>query len=70
MNIGKLKLLVNDPVLWEAFKEYAEHRLFIVHRNMETDTSTDNLLRYQGEAKVYKRLLSLRDEVNGLEKGN
>lgn len=65
MNLGKLKPLVNDPMLWEAFKEFLDYKLSLVHTAMERDSEANNLFKYQGEASVYRRLLMLREEVNG-----
>jgi hypothetical protein len=60
-----LKPLVNDNNLWNSFNEEIDRRLNYVHIQMEQTIKQDDLFRLQGEARAFRRLKLLRDEVNG-----
>lgn len=62
-----LKPLVNDNNLWNSFNEELDRRLNYVHIQMEQTLKQDDLLRLQGEARAFRRLKLLRDEVNGVD---
>jgi len=62
-----LKLLVNNPDLWNPFDRELERRLNIVHIQLEQTLKTEDIYRLQGEAKALRRLRHLREEVNGPE---
>jgi hypothetical protein len=62
-----LKLLVNNPDLWNPFDRELERRLNIVHIQLEQTLKTEDIFRLQGEAKALRRLRHLREEVNGPE---
>lgn len=62
---GKLKPLVNDPVIYHPFVEHVEGLLKMVHKQMERAEDSTQVFRLQGEARILNRLLLLREEVNG-----
>lgn len=64
MNIGKLKPLVNNPVLWEDFKSYIEEQINLSNKTIERSNVWDQVLREQGKIGFLRKLLTLRDEVN------
>ena len=60
-----LKLLVNDVKVWDAFNVELDKRLAFTHRQLEQTMKPEDLYRLQGEARSFRRLKLLRDEVNG-----
>ena len=60
-----LKLFVNNPDLWNAFKKELDEYLTLTHKNMEQMDKPEDLYRLQGEARAYHKLKMLRDKVNG-----
>ena len=64
MDYGKLRTYVNDPEFMEAFKALLEWDLAIVHRNLESREGNE-MYRLQGEALVLRKLLKLRERING-----
>jgi len=60
-----LKPLVNDPALWESFVEYVQDRLNKIHNNLESSSDQREVFQLQGQAIMCRRLLKLRDEING-----
>lgn len=59
-----LKLLVNNPDVWNSFERELEEELTKIHTKMEQTSEASDLYRLQGEAKVIRRLKKLRDKVN------
>lgn len=59
-----LKLMVNDPKIWNAFCEELDELIGFTHRQLEQAEGND-LYRYQGAVSAYKKLKMLRDKVNG-----
>lgn len=62
---SKLKMLVNNPELWESFTEEVNLYIVACHRQMEQMRDTDDLFRLQGEVRAFRKMISLRDKVNG-----
>jgi len=60
-----IKLLVNDKKIWDSFNELIDQKLKFVHSQLEQTMKTEDLYRLQGEARAFRRLKLLRDEVNG-----
>ena len=58
-----LKSFVNTPNMYNEFKEYLNNELEKVHYAMENARETE-FCRLQGEARVLRRLLQLRERVN------
>ena len=65
----RLKPFVNSPEFQEAFKEYLEGRIEIARQNLEAASDEKRMYKIQGEIGVYRRLLSLREEINGETNG-
>jgi hypothetical protein len=59
-----LKLLVNNPDIWKSLVSELEERIELTHKNLEQMGTAEDLYRLQGEARAYRKLLSLRDKVN------
>ena len=64
---NNLKPLVNDKKLYDAFKDYIESQIKIVQRSLEQAHTLVDVHRLQGSIHAYRRLLKLREEVNGPE---
>ena len=64
-----LKAFVNDNKLWEAFKEEIEAKLELRKKTLIGTNEYEHILREQGAIRALEKLLYLRDEVNGREKG-
>ena len=60
-----IKLLVNDKKIWGSFNELIDQKLKFVHSQLEQTMKSEDLYRLQGEARAFRRLKLLRDEVNG-----
>lgn len=67
MSLGRLKPLVNDPVLWKAFEEYVQSKIKFSHEQMERQVDPVFIYREQGRTEALRKLLKLRDEVNGAD---
>jgi hypothetical protein len=62
---SKLKMFVNDPALWNSFVEEIEERIALLHKNLEQAQDPKDIYRAQGEVAALKKVLMLRDKVNG-----
>ena len=62
---NSLKPLVNDKKLYDAFKDYIENQIEIKQRSLEQAHTLVDVHRLQGSIHAYRRLLRLREEVNG-----
>ena len=60
-----IKLLVNDTKRWDSFNELIDQKLRFIHSQLEQTMKPEDLYRLQGEARAFRRLKLLRDEVNG-----
>ena len=60
-----IKLLVNDKKIWDSFNELIDQKLRFIHSQLEQTMKPEDLYRLQGEARAFRRLKLLRDEVNG-----
>jgi hypothetical protein len=60
-----LKPFVNNPELYNSFLEEIGIRLDKVHKRLEQITDVEELYRAQGEIRVLRSLLLLREHVNG-----
>lgn len=65
MSNSKLKMFVNNPELWESFTEEVNLYISSCHKQMEQMRDTSDLFRLQGEVKALRKMISLRDKVNG-----
>jgi len=60
-----LKPFVNDTHLYNDFKEEIQERIALAQSGLENAAIEQDLFRYQGEIKALRRLLMLREKVNG-----
>ena len=60
-----LKPFVNNPELYNSFLEEISNRIDKVHKRLEQITDVEELYRAQGEIRVLRSLLLLREHVNG-----
>tara|TARA_R110000796_G_scaffold2044_8_gene8155 strand:- start:3404 stop:3592 length:189 start_codon:yes stop_codon:yes gene_type:complete len=60
-----LKPLVNDKHLYDDFLEELRDRIRIAQASLEIVTETSDVFRCQGEIKALRKLLKLREKVNG-----
>lgn len=60
-----LKKMVNDPAIWEAFVEEINVKIGIHQKTLEGTDIPEHIFREQGAIRTLRRLLYLRDEVNG-----
>ena len=63
-----LKQLVNSHDVYQAFLGYVKGKIELHQRSLEVATETVDIHRLQGQIIALRRLLSLRDEVNMMEK--
>jgi len=60
-----LKPFVNNPELYNPFLEEIVNRIDKVHKRLEQITDVEELYRAQGEVRVLRSLLLLREHING-----
>ena len=60
-----LKPFVNNPELYNPFLEEIFKRIENVHKRLEQITDVEELYRAQGDIRVLRSLLLLREHVNG-----
>lgn len=65
-----LKQLVNSHDVYQSFLEYVEKKITLHQRSLEVATDIVDIHRLQGQIIALRRLLSLRDEVNSMDKGH
>jgi hypothetical protein len=63
-----LKQLVNSHDVYQAFLEYIQKKIELHQRSLEVATDITDIHRLQGQIIALRRLLSLRDEVNSMDK--
>ncbi len=63
-----LKQLVNSHDVYQAFLEYVNKKIELHQRSLEVSSDMVDIHRLQGQIIALRRLLSLRDEVNKMEK--
>lgn len=64
-SMGRLKPFVNDHNLYSAYSEFMQYELDRVRNTMEQSIDIDEIRKLQGEARMVRRLMKLRDYVNG-----
>jgi len=62
---NSIKPFVNNPELYNPFLEEIMNRIDKVHTRLEQNTDVEELYRAQGEIRVLRSLLLLREHVNG-----
>ncbi len=60
-----LKPFVNNPELYNPFLEEITERINKAHKRLEQINEIEELYRAQGEIRVLRSLLLLREHVNG-----
>ena len=60
-----LKPFVNNPELYNPFLEEIINRINKVHKRLEQISEVEELYRAQGEIRVLRSMLSLREDING-----
>lgn len=60
-----LKLLVNDKGLYDDFLREIHSRIALAQSTLEVVAKTEDVYRHQGEIKALRKLLLLREKVNG-----
>jgi hypothetical protein len=65
MRLEDLKQVVNDHQQWQALSRYFESQIEKYHEDMEKQADPVLIYRAQGKVEVLRRLLKLREEVNG-----
>ena len=64
---SSLKPLVNDKTLYDAFKDYINKQINVTQRSLEQAQTLVDVHRLQGTIYAYRRLLKMREDVNGPE---
>lgn len=59
-----LKHLVNNIDIYEAFLVYINTKISSLQKSLEQTTKLEEIYRIQGQITSFRRLLTLRDEVN------
>tara|TARA_Y100000114_G_scaffold155707_1_gene180584 strand:- start:1186 stop:1401 length:216 start_codon:yes stop_codon:yes gene_type:complete len=62
-----LKPLVNNVDLYNNFIDYIESQIKITQRSLEQAHTLVDVHRLQGTIYAYRRLLKMREDVNGPE---
>ena len=60
-----LKPFVNNPELYNPFLEEIVSRINKVHKRLEQISEVEELYRAQGEIRVLRAMLRLREDING-----
>jgi len=60
-----LKLFVNNPELYNPFLEEIVRRIEKTHKRLEQISEVEELYRAQGEIRVFRSMLRLREDING-----
>ena len=60
-----LKPFVNNPELYNPFLEEIVNRIDKVHKRLEQISEVEELYRAQGEIRVLRSMLRLREDING-----
>ena len=63
-----IKRFVNTYDMHEAFINYINARIGLVQKSLEQSTEVQDIYRLQGEIRALRRLRSIRDEINKLDK--
>jgi len=63
-----LKPFVNNPELFNPFLEEIGARIAKIHKRLEQLVDVEELYRAQGEIRVLRSMLRLREDINGVDK--
>jgi len=60
-----LKPFVNNPELYNPFLEEIVKRIEKTHKRLEQISEVEELYRAQGEIRMLRSMLRLREDING-----
>lgn len=63
--MSNLKQLVNNPTIWKDFVKELEDQIAIEQKALEQASDLVTVHRSQGTIIAYRKLLKLREKVNG-----
>ena len=63
-----LKKLVNSHDVYQSFLKYINDMITLRQKSLETAIEPHDIYRLQGQIKELRRLLTMRDEVNAMDK--
>ena len=66
--LSHLKPVVNDPGHWKALTTYFEYLIEREHKLLEAAPDQLSIHRGQGRVEILRRLISLRDNINKMDK--
>ena len=61
----KIKKVVNDKPLWDSFIEILNEKIEVSQRKLEQEVNIENVYRAQGEIRMLRSMLRLREDING-----
>lgn len=62
----RMLLMVNDMYTVEVLNEYIEDRIGRLHKSLESAIDTSVIYNIQGQIKVLRDLMSLKEEVRAV----
>jgi hypothetical protein len=60
----KIKLLVNNKEIWDAYNDELDQMLETTRKSLEKADTDLEIYRYQGEVRMIRKMKQLRDRVN------
>jgi hypothetical protein len=60
----KIKLLVNNKEIWDAYNDELDQMLETTRKSLEKADTDLEIYRYQGEIRMIRKMKQLRDRVN------
>tara|TARA_R100000700_G_C3093817_1_gene93966 strand:+ start:443 stop:661 length:219 start_codon:yes stop_codon:yes gene_type:complete len=67
---NNLKPLVNNKELYDSFKNEINTQILMYSRSLEQASTLVDVHRLQGSINALRRLLQLKEQVNGSEPSN
>ncbi len=67
---NNLKPLVNNKELYDSFKNELNKQVLMYSRSLEQASTLVDVHRLQGSINALRRLLQLKEQVNGSEPSN
>lgn len=64
-----MKKLVNDWDMYSQFITYINEKISIAQKALEVNTEIHDVYRLQGEIRALRKLLYIREEINGVRDG-
>ena len=62
-----LKTFVNNKGEWDAFCEEINNQIAELHKRLEQSENVNDIYQTQGGIRALRRLMYLRDKVNGIK---